>query len=80
MQGPAVVPHPALIRRYEQKVASLREALNDELIRAEASQSLRSLIGSVTVHVDENGAQTLEVEASTSTLIDFATSTNAPGG
>jgi hypothetical protein len=49
VQGPAVVPHPALIRRYEEKVASLREALNDELIRAEASQSLRSLIGSVTV-------------------------------
>ena len=70
--GPNVVPHPALIELYERKVATLREALNDAVVRTDAIAALRGLVGSVTVHVNAERRVSLEVEASTSTLIDFA--------
>ena len=72
-------PHPALVRKYETKVARLREALNDELVRVEAASTLRSLIGTVAVHVERDDQALLEVEASTATLIDFAKTTKAHG-
>lgn len=75
---PKVVAHPALVRRYEQKVANLREALNDEVLKSDAIVALRTLIGSVTVNLDEQGGTVIDVEASTATLIDFAATTNAP--
>jgi hypothetical protein len=48
-------------------------------LRADAIRALRSLITSVTVYVDRDGVMDLEVEAPTSTLIDFAKTRNAPG-
>ena len=63
---------------YERKVARLRESLNDDAVKTDAIAALRGLIGSVTVHVAADGARTLEVEASTATLIDFAQTRNAP--
>jgi hypothetical protein len=33
-----IVAHPARVKRYEQKVATLREALNNETIKAERSR------------------------------------------
>ena len=76
--GPTVVPHPTLVATYERKVAHLREALNDEAVRTDAIAALRGLVGGVTVHIGEDGGLTLEVEASTATLIDFAQTPNAP--
>ena len=73
-----VVPHPTLIRRYEEKVGRLRETLNDPAIRDDAVTSLRALIGSVTVRTGQSGEVALDIESSTATLIDFAITTNAP--
>lgn len=75
---PPVVPPPTLIASYERKVAGLRAALNDQTVRAEAIEALRGLISSVTVHIAADGTRTLEVEGSTSTLINFAKTTKAP--
>lgn len=72
-----IMPHPALLRRYEEKVSNVREALNDPAVRTEAAQTIRSLIRSVTVHV-EDGEPVAEVEASTLALIDFAANENDP--
>ena len=73
-----VVPHPTLVQLYERKVSTLREALNDDLIRVDAIESLRALIGGITVHVDAEGGKSIEVEASTATLINFAQNAKAP--
>ena len=35
------------------KVAKLREALNDDVVRTEAASTLRSLVVAVTVHVED---------------------------
>lgn len=45
--SPVVVAHPALVWKYEEKVATLREALNDELVRVEAAAALKDLAGRV---------------------------------
>ncbi len=37
-----ILPHPALLRRFEEKVADLRAALTDEAIRTEASELIAS--------------------------------------
>ena len=76
--GAAVLPHPVLLRRYEAKVLGLREALNDALIRSEATEVIRRLVVRIVVHSDAEGAAVLEVVASTATLIDFAQTSNAP--
>ena len=67
------------MKRYEEKVGRLRDALNDDTVRSDAIAALRGLISSVEVHVDDDGEAKLQVEASTSTLIDFA-EPRAPGG
>lgn len=41
----SVFSHPTLVRRYEDRVGRLREALNDETVRTDAMTALRSLIG-----------------------------------
>lgn len=76
--APAVVSHPALVRRSEEKVASLCEALNDDFVRTEAATTFRDLIGSVTVRTDRAGRPVLDVEASTAALIELATTTPSP--
>ncbi|QDM41945.1 hypothetical protein C0V74_06230 [Altererythrobacter sp. TH136] len=78
-EEPTVVPHPTLIATYERKVARLRDALNQEDIRAEAIATLRELITSITVFAaSDDVPRTLEAEASTATLINFARTPNAP--
>ena len=69
---PRILPHPTLIRRFEAKVARLREALDEPETRESAAAILRELITSVTI-TTENGAVSADVEASTGRLIDFAT-------
>lgn len=76
--GPSVLPHPILLKRYEEKIGSLRTSLNDALIRNEATEIIRRLVVEVVVRQDERGAALLEVVASTATLIDFAQTTDAP--
>ena len=76
--APTVVPDPALVKRYEEKVAGPRDALRNETVRAEAADALRELIGGVTAHTDQGGRAVLNVEASTAKLIEFAQTTNAP--
>jgi hypothetical protein len=77
VDGAAVLPRPVLLRRYEEKVGELRSTLNDALIRSEATEIVRRLVDHVVVHADGDGAAMPEVVASTSTLIDFAQTTNA---
>ena len=72
-----ILPHPALLRRFEVKVARIREALNEPAVRAEAAQTIRSLVESVTISVAEEGV-VADVEASVSALIDFAANDSAP--
>ena len=72
-----ILPHPALVRRFEEKVAGIREALNDPAVRGEAAQIIRSLIGSITIEVVD-GAVVADVEASAGALIDFASNENNP--
>lgn len=74
----SVVPHPTLVRRYEEKVGRPRETLNDDAVMTDAMKALRSLIGSVTVHTDDKGRTMLDVEAFTATLIDFAGTKESP--
>ncbi len=72
-----ILPHPALVRRFEEKVAGTRNALNDPSVRGEAAQTIRSLIGSITIEVVD-GEVVADVEASARALIDFAANDSAP--
>ena len=45
-----ILPHPTLLKHFEEKVASLRASLNDETIRSEASDVIDVLIDSVTIY------------------------------
>ena len=49
-----VLPHPALLERYTAKVNKAREALSDPTVRQEASEALRSLIDTITIHADDD--------------------------
>jgi site-specific DNA recombinase len=49
-----VLPHPALLERYTAKVAKAREALSDPTVRQEATEALRSLIETITIHADDD--------------------------
>ncbi len=73
-----VLAHPVLFKRFEEKLGTLREALNQPELRGEAAELLRQLIDSVTVNVDDHGRSTLDIEAQGRALIDFATNTDAP--
>ena len=74
-----VVPHPALLRRFEEKISRLREALNDESVRDEAMSTVRSLIGSVTVRADQaDGTVSADVTASAEKLLAYAQNAETP--
>ncbi len=76
-----ILPHPALLRLFEEKVAALRETLNAETVRGEAAEILSTLIESVTIYPDGEHGPEAEVVARMSNLIAFATSDNtAPTG
>ena len=44
-----ILPHPVLLKRFEEKVADLRTALNGKTIRTEAWQVIDDLIENVTM-------------------------------
>jgi hypothetical protein len=45
-----ILPHPALLTLSEEKVCKLRETLNDQTVRREATEVLATLIESVTIY------------------------------
>lgn len=82
IQAPAsvsadILPHPTLLKHFEEKVASLRTSLNDDAIRTEASGVIDELIDSVTIYPDGPNGPEAEVVARTEALIGFATNDNA---
>ncbi len=72
-----LLPHPVLVEQFRSKVASLRQSLDDALIRTEAAAVLSALIESVTIFPDEPGGPEAEVVARVSDLMAFATNDNA---
>ena len=52
MPAPSVRLHPKLSEVYREKIANLEEALNDESIRTEAAEILRSLIDKIALTPD----------------------------
>ena len=66
-----VLPHPALLERYTAKVNKAREALSDPTVRQEASEALRSLIETITIHTDDDRT-IADVVGDTSKIIEFA--------
>ncbi len=73
-----ILPHPVLIRRFEEKVARLREALNDKAVRGEAVTTIRSLVRSITIHSEPGGAISADVEASADVLLRYAQDAESP--
>ena len=76
MRNEDILPHPDLLKLFERKVGDLRIALNDEAIRAQASETLASLIDSVTIHPGEQPEA--EVAGDIVRLISFAANENSP--
>ena len=72
-----LLPHPVLVEQFRSKVASLRQSLDDALIRTEAAAVLSALIESVTIFPDEPGGPEAEVVAKVSDLLTWATNDNA---
>ena len=72
-----VLPHPALLRLFQQKVGALRDALDQETVRSEAAEILSTLIESVTIYPDGENGPEAEVVAKASDLLAFATNENA---
>ncbi len=52
MPAPSVRLHPKLSEVYRKKIANLEDALNDESIRTEAAEILRSLIDKIALTPD----------------------------
>ncbi len=73
-----ILPHPVLLRRFEEKIARLRESLNDEAVRGEAGEILSTLIESVTIYPHEPGGPEAEVVARAADLMSFAANENSP--
>ncbi len=66
-----ILPHPALLERYAEKVGKARQALNDPSVRQEASEALRSLIEQITIYAE--GDRTVgEITSDPAKIIDFA--------
>ncbi|MEA1086459.1 recombinase family protein, partial [Sphingomonas sp. CD22] len=72
-----ILPHPMLLRRFKEKVAALRETLNDEAVIGEAAEVLETLIESVTIYPDGPHGPEAEVVAKVSDLMSWATNDNA---
>ena len=72
-----ILPHPALLKHFEQRVAKIRGALNNPALRSEAAQTIRSLIERVTIAAAD-GEIVADIEASTASLIDFAQNAEGP--
>ncbi|MEA1015270.1 hypothetical protein [Sphingosinicella sp. LY1275] len=74
-----ILPHPVLLKRFEEKVADLRAALNDKAVRRQAAETLSSLIESVTIYPGDGAGPEAEVVASVTTLMALAANENSPG-
>ena len=75
--GATVLPHPALLRLFQQKVGALRAALDQDTVRGEAAEILSTLIESVTIYPDGENGPEAEVVAKAADLLAFATNDNA---
>ena len=71
-KGAAVLPHPVLLKRFEEKVRDLRSALSDPAIHSEAVDLIQDLLESVTIHPDGPAGAQAEVVAETAKLLAFA--------
>ncbi len=72
-----ILPHPALLRLFKEKVGKLCDTLNDQTVRGEAAEILSTLIESVTIYPDGEHGPEVEVVAKVADLITFATNDNA---
>ncbi len=70
-QRAEILPHPALLERYAEKVKQARLALSDPLVQTEAAQTLRSLIETVTVYADDERTYA-DIVGDPAKVIDFA--------
>jgi site-specific DNA recombinase len=71
-----MLPHSVLLKRFEEKVATLRAALDDETVRTEAAAVLATLIESVTIYPDGERGPEAEVVAKMADLMSFAANEN----
>ena len=75
-----ILPHPALLQLFQEKVRRLRETLDTETVRGEAAEILSTLIESVTIYPEGKGGPEAEVVAKVADLIAFATNDNTALG
>jgi site-specific DNA recombinase len=75
-----ILPHPALLQLFEEKVARLRETLDSETVCGEAAEILPTLIESVTIYPDGEHGPEAEVVAKVADLIAFAVNDDAALG
>jgi site-specific DNA recombinase len=76
MAAPAASPirlHPNLAEAYRQKIAALREALEDEASRDEALQIIRSLIEKVVIHARPEGGCEVELIGEIAKMVEVST-------
>ena len=69
-----ILPHPALLERFAQKIGNLREALSDEGVRPRAAELIGQLIESVTIYPGERLEG--EVSANIVDVIRYAANEN----
>ncbi|QQV78745.1 recombinase zinc beta ribbon domain-containing protein [Sphingomonas aliaeris] len=72
-----ILPHPALLQLFEEKVGRLRETLDAETVRGEAAEILSTPIESVTIYPDGEHGPEAEVVAKVDDLLTWATNDNA---
>ena len=72
-----ILPHPALLILFQEKVGKLCDTLNDEAVCGEAAEILSTLIESVTIYPEGPHGPEAEVVAKVSDLIAWATNDNA---
>ncbi|WP_413071687.1 recombinase family protein [Sphingomonas sp. 1P08PE] len=72
-----IIPHPELRRLFREKVARLRETLDDAAVRGEAAEILSTLIESVTIYPEGERGPEAEIVARVADLLGWATNDNA---
>ncbi|TPG16523.1 hypothetical protein EAH87_14280 [Sphingomonas koreensis] len=77
--APVLLPHPALRKRFEERVADLRQSLSDPDNRVEVAKVVGELIEEIVVYPPSAGAPAeAEVTAKLSNLISFANAKSRP--
>jgi site-specific DNA recombinase len=72
-----ILPHPALLKLFDEKVGRLRETLNAETVCGEAAEVLSALIGSVTIYPNSEHGPEAEVVAKVGNLLTWVTNDDA---